>query len=71
MAEAEGKDERHSHNPLVRYFKLLALVLVMLVGNNRTIMGEHVNTPGLNVLGWAATVIMTLAALAFAVTSLV
>ena len=47
------------------------LVLVMLVGNNRKIMGDHANTLGLNVLGWAATGIMTLAALAFAVTSLV
>jgi len=46
------------------------LVLVMLVGNNRTIMGKHVNTPTLNVLGWTATAVMTLAALAMLVTSL-
>ncbi len=46
------------------------LVLVMLVGNNRAIMGEHANGPWLNVLGWTATVVMALAAAAFFVTSL-
>ncbi len=45
------------------------LVLVMLVGNNRAIMGEHANGPWLNVLGWTATVVMALAAAAFFVTS--
>jgi NRAMP (natural resistance-associated macrophage protein)-like metal ion transporter len=46
------------------------LLLVMLVGNNRAIMGEHVNGPWLNLLGWLATAIMFLAAVAFFVTSL-
>jgi NRAMP (natural resistance-associated macrophage protein)-like metal ion transporter len=38
------------------------MVLVMLVGNNRDIMGKHVNGPWLNILGWTATGLMTLAA---------
>ena len=41
------------------------MVLVMLVGNNRKIMGPHTNGPWLNVLGWTATAIMTAAAIAF------
>jgi NRAMP (natural resistance-associated macrophage protein)-like metal ion transporter len=41
------------------------LVLVMLVGNNRAIMGEHTNGVWLNVLGWAAVGLMTGAAVAF------
>jgi NRAMP (natural resistance-associated macrophage protein)-like metal ion transporter len=47
------------------------LVMVMLVGNNRRIMGEHANGPWLNVLGWSATALMTLAALALFATTLV
>ncbi len=46
------------------------LLLVMLVSNNRKIMGEHTNGPWLNALGWAATVLMALAAAAFLATSL-
>jgi NRAMP (natural resistance-associated macrophage protein)-like metal ion transporter len=42
------------------------MVLVMLVGNNRKIMGPHVNGRWLNLLGWTATAAMTAAALAFA-----
>ena len=41
------------------------LLLVMLVGNNRAIMGEHTNGFWLNVLGWAAVGLMTGAAVAF------
>lgn len=41
------------------------LVLVMLVGNNRTIMGEHTNPFWLNLLGWTATAVMAAAAVAF------
>jgi NRAMP (natural resistance-associated macrophage protein)-like metal ion transporter len=41
------------------------MVLVMLVGNNRKIMGEHRSGPALNTLGWAATLVMAAAALAF------
>ena len=46
------------------------LVMVMLVGNNRRIMGEHTNGPWLNALGWSATAVMTLAALALIATAL-
>ena len=46
------------------------MVLVMLVGNNRTIMGERVNGLWLNVFGWGATAVMTVAMLAFVWVSL-
>ena len=46
------------------------LVLVMLVGNNRKIMGRRVNDRWLNVLGWSATGIMTVATLLFFWTTL-
>ena len=46
------------------------LVLVMLVGNNRRIMGTHVNDRWLNVFGWTATAVMTVAMLLFVWTSL-
>jgi Mn2+/Fe2+ NRAMP family transporter len=45
------------------------LVLVMLMSRSRTIMGEHANGPWLTVLGWSATGVMSLAAVAFFVTS--
>lgn len=45
------------------------LLLVMLVANNRTIMGEHRNPWWLNVLGWLAAALMTMAALLFLLTS--
>lgn len=38
------------------------LVLIMLVSNNPKVMGERVNGPVLNTLGWGATVAMSLAA---------
>jgi len=46
------------------------MVLVMLVGNNREIMGKDVNGFWLNALGWTATALMTLAAGAFLISSL-
>ena len=46
------------------------MVLVMLVGNNRSIMGDHVNGPWLNLFGWTATALMTAAADAYLVTLL-
>jgi len=46
------------------------LLLVMLVGNNRHIMGEHTNGFWLNLLGWTATALMTAAAVAFFMTTL-
>jgi NRAMP (natural resistance-associated macrophage protein)-like metal ion transporter len=45
------------------------LLLVMLVGNNRAIMGARTNGPWLNALGWGATLLMTAAAGAFFWTS--
>ena len=45
------------------------MLLVMLVGNNRAIMGTQVNGVWLNVFGWGATAVMTLAMLAFLWTS--
>jgi Mn2+/Fe2+ NRAMP family transporter len=41
------------------------LVLVMLVGNSRRIMGDRVNGVWLNVLGWTAVAVMTAAGIAF------
>jgi NRAMP (natural resistance-associated macrophage protein)-like metal ion transporter len=41
----------------------LLLVLIMLIANNRAIMGERVNSPLLNAIGWATTVAMGLAAI--------
>jgi Mn2+/Fe2+ NRAMP family transporter len=46
------------------------MTLVMLVGNNRKIMGEHVNGFWLNLLGWTATAVMACAAVAFLLTGL-
>ena len=46
------------------------LVLVMLVGSNRAIMGTHANGPWLNAIGWLATAVMFVAAAAFFATSL-
>jgi NRAMP (natural resistance-associated macrophage protein)-like metal ion transporter len=45
------------------------LAAMMLVANNPQIMGPRVNGIGLNVLGWATTVIMAFAAVALVVTS--
>ena len=57
---------RHIRRPL----SIALLVVVMLVGGNRRIMGAHVNGPWLTVLGWTATAVMTAAALAFFAVSL-
>ena len=46
------------------------LLLVMLVGNNKAIMGEHANGRWLNLLGWLATAVMFFAAIAFFATVL-
>lgn len=40
------------------------LLLIMLIGNNRQIMGKRVNGRLSNTLGWLTTLLMTLAALA-------
>ena len=44
------------------------LVLLMLISNNRKIMGDRVNGPGLNVVGWVTTAAMSGAAIALAMT---
>jgi Mn2+/Fe2+ NRAMP family transporter len=44
------------------------LVLVMLVANNRSVMGEWTNGRWLNVLGWTTTVAMSAAAIGLLVT---
>ena len=44
------------------------LVLVMLVANNRAIMGKHVNGWRVNVLGWGTTAIMFAAAIGLVLT---
>jgi len=44
------------------------LVLIMLVSNNRRIMGDRVNGFGLNLLGWLATAAMFAAAIALVLT---
>ncbi len=46
------------------------LVLVMLVSNNRRVMGERTNTRRLNVLGWGTTAVMAIAAIALVVTTI-
>jgi NRAMP (natural resistance-associated macrophage protein)-like metal ion transporter len=39
------------------------LIIVMLISNNRKVMGRRINGPVLNVLGWSTTVIMFAAAI--------
>ena len=46
------------------------LVLVMLVSNNRAAMGERTNGRLLNVVGWATTAVMGVAAVGLIVTSI-
>jgi len=46
------------------------LMLVMLVSSNPSIMGTRTNGPWLNLLGWLATAVMSLAAIAFFAMSL-
>ena len=47
------------------------LVLLMLIGNNRAIMGERTNGRAMNVMGWGMTAIMTIGATALIVTTLI
>jgi NRAMP (natural resistance-associated macrophage protein)-like metal ion transporter len=44
------------------------LVIIMLVSNNKKVMGEDVNSLGANIVGWAATVIMFAAAVGMVLT---
>jgi NRAMP (natural resistance-associated macrophage protein)-like metal ion transporter len=44
------------------------LVIVMLVANNRAVLGQHVNGPLSNAIGWATTMAMSAAAFALLLT---
>ena len=44
------------------------LVVIMLVSNNKAVMGKRVNSRSINVLGWATAVAMFAAAVALVVT---
>ena len=44
------------------------LMIIMLVANNRSVMGDRVNGTAMNVLGWTTTVVMFAAAAALVVT---
>jgi len=44
------------------------LVVVMLIANNKSVLGEHVNGPVSNAIGWATTAVMSAAAIALAST---
>jgi len=44
------------------------LVMIMLIANNRAIMGKRVNTRTLNVLGWTTSFVMFVAAIALVAT---
>ncbi len=41
----------------------ILLVFIMLIGNNKKIMGKRVNGPTSNIIGWATMAIMTIAAI--------
>jgi Mn2+/Fe2+ NRAMP family transporter len=47
------------------------LLLMMLMTNNRSVMGEHVNSPALNVLGWATTAAVFAASIGLVITSMI
>ena len=44
------------------------MVLIMLISNNRSIMGERTNGLSINILGWVATAVMFAAAIALMMT---
>lgn len=44
------------------------LIVIMLIANNKKVMGKRVNGRGLNVLGWFTAVLMSVAAIALAIT---
>ena len=47
------------------------LVLLMLIGNNRAVMGERTNGRVMNFMGWGMTAIMTIGAVTLIVTTLI
>lgn len=44
------------------------LAILMLISNNKEIMGERVNSRRTNIMGWLTTAVMTVAAVAFVLT---
>jgi NRAMP (natural resistance-associated macrophage protein)-like metal ion transporter len=44
------------------------MILIMLISNNKNIMGEHTNSPFSNTMGWTITGVMTIAAVALFLT---
>jgi Mn2+/Fe2+ NRAMP family transporter len=46
------------------------LILVMLVANDRKVLGERTNGRVLNVIGWITTGVMCMAAIGLVVTTL-
>ncbi|MNX83676.1 Divalent metal cation transporter MntH [compost metagenome] len=44
------------------------LVIIMLVANNRAVMGQHVNGPWTNTLGWLTTLLMAASAIGLVAT---
>jgi len=46
------------------------LVFIMLISNDRAVMGDRRNGAFINAIGWTATVVMAAAAVAFVLTSL-
>lgn len=47
------------------------LVLIMLVSNNKQVMGEHTNSFWTNVIGWSTAAVMSIAGIALILTALV
>lgn len=41
------------------------MAIILLIGNNKRIMGRHINPPIINILGWFITSVMTLAVIFF------
>ncbi len=72
-ATTEARPRRDRRAPRSAINGLLAapiLVLLMLLANNRKIMGERTNGRWLNVLGRGTTIVMSVAAVALIVTTI-
>jgi Mn2+/Fe2+ NRAMP family transporter len=46
------------------------LLMIMLLTNDRTVMGDRTNGPGINILGWLTTILIAAATIALVVTML-
>ena len=49
----------------------VVLIAVLLLVNDRELMGEHVNGPLHNVLAWATAIVVTILSLAFILISVI